>query len=91
MLRRKVENILIGEDKAPENVELLLPDNQILCIFSFIIGLRTTIIHAALHALLKIGAYECRTARLIADNELVRFYRTIVVLDRVKAGTTLPI
>ena len=35
--------------------------------------------------------YEARTARLFADNELVRSYRTIVVLDRVKAGTTLPI
>ncbi|KHJ53714.1 AsnC family transcriptional regulator [Aureimonas altamirensis] len=35
--------------------------------------------------------YEARTARLFADNELVRSYRTIVVLDRVKTGTTLPI
>ncbi|WP_066781795.1 Lrp/AsnC family transcriptional regulator [Sphingomonas sp. CCH5-D11] len=35
--------------------------------------------------------YEARTARLFADNELVRSYRTIVVLDRVKTGMSLPI
>ncbi|RZM22778.1 MAG: Lrp/AsnC family transcriptional regulator, partial [Sphingomonas sp.] len=35
--------------------------------------------------------YEARTARLFADNDLVRSYRTIVVLDRIKAGSTLPI
>jgi DNA-binding Lrp family transcriptional regulator len=35
--------------------------------------------------------YEQRTARLFADNELVRSYRTIVVLDRVKTGMSLPI
>lgn len=35
--------------------------------------------------------YEQRTARLFADNELVRSYRTIVVLDRVKVGMSLPI
>lgn len=35
--------------------------------------------------------YERRTARLLADNELVRSYRTIVVLDRVKVGLSLPI
>lgn len=35
--------------------------------------------------------YEERTARLFADNELVRSYRTIVVLDRVKVSTSLPI
>lgn len=35
--------------------------------------------------------YEQRTARLFADNELVRSYRTIVVLDRVKTGMSVPI
>jgi len=35
--------------------------------------------------------YEERTARLFADNEMVRSYRTIVVLDRVKVSTSLPI
>lgn len=35
--------------------------------------------------------YEQRTARLFADNELVRSYRTIVVLDRVKTDLTVPI
>ncbi|GGE20314.1 AsnC family transcriptional regulator [Aureimonas endophytica] len=35
--------------------------------------------------------YETRTARLFADNEMVRSYRTIVVLDRVKTTTSLPI
>lgn len=35
--------------------------------------------------------YEQRTARLFADNELVRSYRTIVVLDRVKVGMNVPI
>lgn len=34
--------------------------------------------------------YEKRTARLFADNELVRSYRTIVVLDRVKVGMSVP-
>lgn len=34
--------------------------------------------------------YEQRTARLFADNELVRSYRTIVVLDRVKVGMNIP-
>lgn len=36
-------------------------------------------------------AYEKRTAHLFGDNELVRAYRTIVVLDRVKTGLTVPI
>ncbi|PYD72951.1 Lrp/AsnC family transcriptional regulator [Novacetimonas hansenii] len=35
--------------------------------------------------------YEQRTARLLADNELVRSYRTVVVLDRVKTGTGVPL
>lgn len=35
--------------------------------------------------------YETRTARLFADNEMVRSYRTIVVLDRVKVTSSLPI
>ncbi len=35
--------------------------------------------------------YEARTARLFADNEMVRSYRTVVVLDRVKVGTDAPI
>jgi DNA-binding Lrp family transcriptional regulator len=35
--------------------------------------------------------YEQRTARLFADNELVRSYRSIVVLDRVKVGLDVPI
>jgi Lrp/AsnC family leucine-responsive transcriptional regulator len=35
--------------------------------------------------------YERRTARLFADNELIQSYRTIVVLDRVKTGMTLPL
>lgn len=35
--------------------------------------------------------YEQRTAPLFADNELVRSYRTIVVLDRVKVGLSVPI
>ena len=34
--------------------------------------------------------YEQRTARLFADNELVRSYRSIVVLDRVKVGLSVP-
>jgi Lrp/AsnC family transcriptional regulator, leucine-responsive regulatory protein len=36
-------------------------------------------------------AYEQRTAGLFADNELVRSYRTIVVLDRVKVGLGVPV
>lgn len=36
-------------------------------------------------------AYEARTARLFGDNELVRAYRTVVVLDRVKTGLEIPI
>ncbi|MBY4640490.1 Lrp/AsnC family transcriptional regulator [Gluconacetobacter entanii] len=35
--------------------------------------------------------YEERTARLLADNELVRSYHTVVVLDRVKTGTGVPL
>ncbi|POF63224.1 AsnC family transcriptional regulator [Novacetimonas maltaceti] len=35
--------------------------------------------------------YEQRTARLLADNELVRSYHTMVVLDRVKTGTGVPL
>ena len=35
--------------------------------------------------------YEQRTARLFADNEMVRSYRAIVVLDRVKVTCELPI
>jgi Lrp/AsnC family transcriptional regulator, leucine-responsive regulatory protein len=35
--------------------------------------------------------YEQRTACLFADNELVRSYRTIVVLDRVKSGLGVPL
>jgi DNA-binding Lrp family transcriptional regulator len=35
--------------------------------------------------------YEQRTARLFADNDLVRSYRTIVVLDRVKVGLEVPL
>jgi len=35
--------------------------------------------------------YEARTARLLADNEMVRSYRTVVVIDRVKVGTNLPL
>ncbi|WP_239018178.1 Lrp/AsnC family transcriptional regulator [Sphingomonas flavalba] len=34
--------------------------------------------------------YERQTARLFADNALVRSYRTIVVLDRVKIGMGIP-
>lgn len=34
--------------------------------------------------------YEQRTARLFADNELVQTYRSIVVLDRVKVGLSVP-
>ncbi len=34
--------------------------------------------------------YETRTAWLFADNEMVRSYRTIVVLDRVKVTSSLP-
>lgn len=36
-------------------------------------------------------AYEQRTANLFGDNVLVRSYRTIVVLDRVKVGLTVPL
>lgn len=36
-------------------------------------------------------AYESRTARLLGDNKLVKSYRTIVVLDRVKAELSLPL
>jgi len=36
-------------------------------------------------------AYEQRTARLFGENDLVKSYRTIVVLDRVKVGLALPI
>jgi len=36
-------------------------------------------------------AYEQRTAHLLADNELVRSYRSIAVLDRVKTGTSVPL
>lgn len=35
--------------------------------------------------------YENRTAKLLGDNELVKSYRTIVVLDRVKVDLSLPI
>ena len=35
--------------------------------------------------------YETRTAWLFADNEMVRSYRTIVVLDRVKVTSSLPL
>lgn len=35
-------------------------------------------------------AYEERTAPLFGDNDLVKAYRTILVLDRVKFGTDLP-
>lgn len=35
--------------------------------------------------------YEERTARLFADNDMVRSYRTIVVLDRVKVGVGVPL
>lgn len=35
--------------------------------------------------------YERRIARLFADNDLVRSYRTTVVLDRVKVGLGVPI
>ncbi len=36
-------------------------------------------------------AYEQRTAGLFGENPLVRSYRTIVVLDRVKVGLSVPI
>lgn len=36
-------------------------------------------------------AYELRTAGLFGDNKLVRSYRTILVLDRVKVGLTVPL
>lgn len=36
-------------------------------------------------------AYEERTARLFGDNELVRAFRTVVVLDRIKTGLEIPI
>ena len=35
--------------------------------------------------------YERRVARLFADNDLVRSYRTTVVLDRVKVGMGVPL
>lgn len=34
--------------------------------------------------------YEDRTSKLFGDNDLVKSYRTIVVLDRVKVGMALP-
>lgn len=36
-------------------------------------------------------AYEKRTAKLFGENPLVRSYRTVVVLDRVKVGLSVPI
>lgn len=38
-----------------------------------------------------LAEYEQISARLFADNELVRSYRSMMVLDRVKSGLTLPI
>ncbi|HZU64041.1 MAG TPA: Lrp/AsnC family transcriptional regulator [Novosphingobium sp.] len=38
-----------------------------------------------------LGAYEAISSRLFADNEMVRSYRSMVVLDRVKVGAQLPI
>ena len=35
-------------------------------------------------------AYEDQTARLFGDNDLVTSYSTVVVLDRVKFGTSIP-
>lgn len=35
--------------------------------------------------------YESSTAYLFSDNDLVRSYKTIVVLDRVKIGMSLPL
>lgn len=35
--------------------------------------------------------YEKRTAKILGDNELVKAYRTIVVLDRVKVDFSLPL
>lgn len=34
--------------------------------------------------------YERRTSRLFSDNDLIKSYRTAVVLDRVKTGFALP-
>lgn len=36
-------------------------------------------------------AYEALSRRLFADNELVSTYRSLVVLDRVKVGLTVPL
>lgn len=35
-------------------------------------------------------AYEIQTARLFGDNDLIKAYNTVVVLDRVKFGTSVP-
>ena len=35
--------------------------------------------------------YERQTARLFGDNEYIKSYRTLVVVDRVKTGLSLPI
>ncbi|WP_374708326.1 Lrp/AsnC ligand binding domain-containing protein [Pseudochrobactrum sp. sp1633] len=35
--------------------------------------------------------YESRTAELLGENHLVKSYRTIVVLDRVKVDLSLPL
>lgn len=38
-----------------------------------------------------LGDYERISARLFADNTMVRSYRSMMVLDRVKTGLSLPI